>query len=178
MATYRAIILTILCCAPVFAQAPQKVSASEVRALEGTWVLDVARSGLTEAEAERRVMSLGPAWLRIDLHRARDKRPVSLIYNLDGSTNVNAFGDGTAVTKLTREGDVIVLETVFTVSKQAVTLRERVPLVPGLNLPVESMLRVEHGYQGVPTSGVRTPPNVSNLTKIFHKDAVSETKER
>ena len=163
------IVLAVLVPTLAFAQAAGKVTPADLKVLEGTWILDVERSGLTQAEAERRVMSAGPGWLRLDLHRAGDAQPVALIYNLDGSSNVNAFGAGTAVTKLTREGDQMVLETVFTVNNQAVTLNERVPLVPGLNLPVETMLRVEHGYQGVPTAGVRTPPNISNVKKIFTK---------
>ena len=149
------------------AQTPGKVSAADLHLWEGSWVLDVARSGLTPAEAERRVMTVGPTWLRVDLHRPRDEQPAALIYNLDGSANVNAFGSSTAVTKLSRDGEYVVLETVFTVNNQAVTMNERVPLVPGLDLPVEVMLRVEHGYQGVAPAGARTPPNVSNVTKIF-----------
>lgn len=73
-------------------QTPAAVSPTDVRALEGEWVLDVMRSGLTEAEAERRVVTVGPTWLRMDLHRPRDERPTALIYNLDGSANVNALG--------------------------------------------------------------------------------------
>lgn len=150
-------------------QTPAKVTAADVHLLEGAWVLDVARSGLTPADAERRVISVGPGWLRVDLHRPKDAQPAALIYNLDGSANVNAFGSSTAVTKLSRDGEYIVLETIFTVNNQAVTMNERVPLVPGLDLPVDVMLRVEHGYQGVAPTGVRTPPNVSNVTKIFLK---------
>ena len=151
------------------AQAPGKVTLADLKVLEGTWILDVEKSGLTQAEAERRVMSSGPAWLRIDLHRAADAQPVALIYNLDGSSNVNAFGAGTAITKLTREGEQIVLETVFTVNNQAVTLNERVPLVPGLNLPVETMLRVEHGYQGVLAPLEKQAPNVAQNVKYFRR---------
>ena len=170
----RTIYAALIVLATVFSpalrgQAPEKVSSADVRALEGAWVLDVMASGLTEADAERRVVTLGPTWLRVDLHRPRDEQPTALIYNLDGSANVNAFGSSTAETKMTRVGEYIVLETVFTVSKQAVTMNERVPLVPGLDLPVEVMLRVEHGYQGVAPAGVRTPPNVSNVTKIYRK---------
>jgi hypothetical protein len=150
-------------------QTPGKVSQADLRALEGAWVLDVMRSGLTEAEAERRVVTVGPTWLRVDLHRPRDPHPAALIYNLDGAPNINAFGASTAVTRLTRGDDHVVLETVFTVNNQAVTMHERVPMVPGLDLPVEVMLRVEHGYQGVAPAGVKTPPNVSNVTKIFLK---------
>ena len=150
-------------------QTPGKVSLTDLRFLEGSWVLDVARSGLTEAEAERRVVTLGPAWLRVDLHRAKESQPIALIYNLDGSANVNAYGSSAAVTKLTRDGEYILLETVLSVNNQAVTVNERVPLVPGLELPVAVMLRVEHGYHGVAPAGDRTPPNVSNVTKIFRK---------
>jgi hypothetical protein len=145
------------------------VSLTDLRFLEGSWQLDVARSGLTESDAERRVVTVGPAWLRMDLHRPKDAQPTALIYKLDGTTNVNAYGSSTAVTKLTRDGEYILLETVLSVNNQAVTLNERVPLVPGLNLPIEVTLRVEHGYQGVAPAGVRTPPNVSNVTKIFLK---------
>ena len=164
------VVLATLFSPPLRGQKAGQVSPEDLRALEGTWVLDVVRSGLTEAEAERRVMTVGPSWVRVDIHRPKDVQPAALIYNLDGSANVNAFGSSTAETKLTRSGESIVLETVFTVNKQAVTLNERVPLVPGLDLPIEVMLRVEHGYQGVaPAAGVRTPPNVSNVTKIFKK---------
>ena len=151
-------------------QAPTKVSLDTIRALEGTWVLDIAKSGLTAADAERRVVTLGPAWLRMDLHRPADEPAMALIYNLDGSTNVNAFGSSTAVTKLTRDGESVVLETVFSVNAQAVTLHERVPRVPGLDLPIDVMLRVEHGYQGVAPTGSKTSPNVSNVTKFFRKE--------
>lgn len=47
-----------------------------------------------------------------------------------------------AVTELTRDGEYVVLETVFSVNSQAVTLHERVPLIPGLDLPIQVMLRV------------------------------------
>ena len=148
---------------------PAKVSPMDLNAWQGTWVLDLMRSGLTPADAERRVINVGPTWVRVDVHRAASAQPVALFYNLDGSANINAFGPDTAVTKLTRDGEYVVLETVFTVNKQAVTLNERVPIVPGLDLPVEVMLRVEHGYQGVAPAGVRTAPNVANATKFFVK---------
>jgi hypothetical protein len=163
------IVFSTLFTAALRGQAPGKVSLDDVHYLEGTWVLDVGKSGLTDADAERRVVTLGPTWLRMDLVRPADAPATALIYNLDGSTNVNAFGSRAAVTKLTRDGEYIVLETVFTVNSQAVTLRERVPLVPGLDLPVEVMLRVEHGYQGVAPAGAKTSPNVSTATKIFRK---------
>jgi len=163
------IVLSTLFAAALRGQAPGKVSLEDVRALQGAWALDLAKSGLTETDAERRVVTLGPTWLRMDLHRPTDAPPTSLIYNLDGTTNVNAFGSSTAVTKLTRDGEYVVLETVFSVNTQAVTLHERVPLVPGLDLPIDVMLRVEHGYQGVAPTGSKTSPNVSSVTKFFRK---------
>ena len=163
------IVLSTLSAAALRGQAPGKVSLDDVRLLQAAWVLDIEKSGLTAADAERRVVTLGPTWLRIDLHRPVDAPATSLIYNLDGSTNVNAFGSSTAVTKLTRDGESVLLETVFSVNSQAVTLHERVPLVPGLDLPIEVMLRVEHGYQGVAPTGVKTSPNVSTSTKFFRK---------
>ena len=166
---WTAVLVMTLFSPAALAQSPTKVSLNDLRAWQGTWVLDVARSGLTEADAERRAVTFGPAWVRIDVHRGEKSQPIALIYNLDGSPNVNPFGEGAAVTKLTRDGDYVVLETVFSVNTQAVTLHERVPLVPGLDLPIDATLRVEHGYQGVAPAGDRTPPNVSNIKKIFRK---------
>ena len=167
--TCAALVLVTMFAPTLRGQTPAKVSFTDLRFLEGSWALDVERSGLTESDAERRVVTLGPAWLRVDLHRPKDTQPTALIYKLDGTTNVNAYGSSTAVTKLTRDGEHIVLEAVLSVNNQAVTLIERVPLVPGLNLPIDVTLRVEHGYQGVAPAGVRTPPNVSSVTKIFLK---------
>ena len=163
------IVFSLVFAAALRGQAPGKVSVDDVHALAGAWLLDVGKSGLTDADAERRVVTLGPTWLRMDLQRPVDAPATSLIYNLDGSTNINAYGSSTAVTKLTRDGEYVVLETVLSVNGQAVTLHERVPLVPGLDLPIEVMLRVEHGYQGVAPTGSKASPNVSNVTKIFRK---------
>lgn len=107
--------------------------------------------------------------MRLDIQRKGSTQPISLFYNLDGASNINAYGSGEAITRLTRVGGDILLETVFTVNKQAVTLTERVPLVPGLNLPVDVMLRVEHGYEGVAPSGSRRSPNSSSARKIFQR---------
>ncbi len=156
-------------------QGQSRLAPADLASLEGTWVLDVMDSGLTPADAERRVMVVGPTWLRLDITHPAPAQPFTLIYNLDGSENVNAFGTDTAVTKLIREADNIRLETVFTLNKQAVTMYEVMPLASkGSDLTVEAMLRVEHGYQGVAPAGFgagsRTPPNVSNAKKIFRKE--------
>ena len=58
--------LALLVPAVAAAQAPGKVTLADLKVLEGTWILDVEKSGLTQAEAERRVMSSGPAWLRTE----------------------------------------------------------------------------------------------------------------
>jgi hypothetical protein len=163
------IVLSTLSAGAMRGQASAKVSLDDVRALAGAWILDIGKSGLTEKDAERRVVTLGPTWLRMDLHRPAEAPATALIYNLDGTTNVNAYGSSTAVTKLTRDSEYVVLETVFSVNSQAVTLHERVPLIPGLDLPIQVMLRVEHGYQGVAPTGSKTSPNVSNVAKFFRK---------
>jgi hypothetical protein len=168
------VLATLSLPAVVGSQGQRTLSAADLVALEGTWVLDVVRSRLTASDDERRVIKLGPTWLRLDIYRPTSPQPIALIYNLDGSDNVNAFGSDTAVTKLRREGERMLLETIFTVNNQPVTAQELMPLVPsGLDLPVEVILRVEHGYQGVAppgaSAGTRTPPNVSNGIKIFQK---------
>lgn len=169
------VVLTTLFSTVLGSQGQVRLIPSDLTSLEGAWVLDVTSSGLTPADAERRVMSVGPTWLRVDIIHTPPAQPFALIYNLDGSANVNPFGPDTAVTRLTREGDTLRLETVYTVNKQAVTMYELVPFVPrGSDLTIESVLRVEHGYQGVapsgPGGGSRTPPNVSNAKKIFRKE--------
>src|SRR5678815_4188154 len=120
--------LLVAVSAALHAQTPGKVSAADLHPWEGAWVLDVARSGLTPAESERRVMTVGPTWLRVDLHRPRDEQPAALIYNLDGSTNVNAFGSSTAVTKLSRDGEYVVLETCLLYTSDAADERSSVDL--------------------------------------------------
>jgi hypothetical protein len=169
-----ALILAILVTPSPTVQAQNRLLPADLAGLEGTWVLDIARSGLTPADAEQRVIKTGPTWLRLDIQRASSASPIALIYNLDGSQNINAFGSETAVTRLNRQGEQVVLETVFTVNSQAVTVHELLPLVPtGFDLTVEVALRVEHGYQGVAlpgqSRGAQPPPNVSNGTKIFRK---------
>jgi hypothetical protein len=149
--------------------AQPQIARADVAALEGTWILDPVRSGLPD-QPERRVITTGPVAMRIEIHRNEDAYPISLVYNFDGSRTTNAFGDGTAVSNLTREAHGLLLQTVFTVKDQPVTLHELLPFRPeGSELAVAVMLRVEHGYQGVAPSAGRTPPNVSKTTKYFHK---------
>jgi hypothetical protein len=150
-------------------RAQSSLSRTDVAAFEGTWVLDAVRSGLT-AVAERRVITTGPASMRVEIHRAEDAYPISLIYNFDGSPTTNPFGEGTAVSTLTREAEGLLLQTVFTVRNQPITVHELLPARPdGSELAVAVMLRVEHGYEGVAPAAGRTPPNVSKTTKFFYK---------
>jgi hypothetical protein len=150
--------------------AQSTLSQADVAVYEGTWLLDPLRSGLTEADAERRVITTGPTWMRVDIYRAQDAQPISLMYNFDGSPTANPFGTGTAVSKLRREAHGLVTETVFTVKDQPVTVHELLPVRPeGSDLAIAVTLRVEHGYQGTPPALARTAPNVSKGTKLFRK---------
>jgi hypothetical protein len=42
------------------------------------------------------------------------------------------------------------------------------PTPPGAELAIEVMVRVEHGYQGAPSS-LESPPNAAKAIKIFRK---------
>jgi len=95
---------------------------TDVARLEGTWTLDIERSGVTESE--RRVVTLGPTWIRVTIHRAMDDHPPVLIYNLDGSKGLNPFGDGTATTALYREPTGLRTETVYTIHDRPTTVSE------------------------------------------------------
>jgi hypothetical protein len=151
------------------AQAPSPVSRADVAAFEGTWVLDVARTD-PGGEAERRVISTDATSMRIEIHRAEDAYPITLVYNFDGSPTTNAFGSGTAVSKLVREGNGLLLDTVFTVREQPITVHELLPARPdGSDLVVDVMLRVEHGYQGTAPASGRTPPNVAKARRFYQK---------
>ena len=163
------IAAALLGSAPVgHAQTP--LSQPDVAAFVGTWVLDAARSGLADSMGERRVITSGPTWLRVDIHRNEDAYPISLIYKFDGSATVNPFGAGTAESQLTRDGAGLLLQTVFTINNQPITVHELLPARPnGTELAIGVMLRVEHGYQGVAPAAGRTPPNVSKTTKFFNK---------
>jgi hypothetical protein len=151
------------------AQAPAPVSQADVAAFEGTWVLDVARTD-PGGVAERRVITTDEGAMRVEIHRAEDAFPIRLVYNLDGSPTTNAFGSGTAVSKLVREGDRLLLYTVYTVRDQPITVHELLPSrLDGPELVVDVMLRVEHGYQGTAPASARTPPNVAKAKRFYQK---------
>jgi hypothetical protein len=151
------------------AQGPAPISRADVAPFEGTWVLDVARTD-PGGSAERRVITTDGTAMRVEIHRAEDAYPIALIYNFDGSPTTNGFGAGTAVSKLVREGDGLLLQTVFTVRDQPITVHELLPPRPtGPELVVDVMLRVEHGYQGTAPASGRTPPNIAKAKRFYQK---------
>jgi hypothetical protein len=167
LALIAASLLGLVAAGQAHAQAP--VSQADVAAFEGTWTLDVARTD-PGGEAERRVITTDGTAMRIEIHRAEDAYPITLVYKFDGSPTTNAFGSGTAVSKLVREGDGLLLYTVFTVRDQPITVHEMLPSRPdGATLVVDVMLRVEHGYQGTAPAGGRTPPNVAKAKRFYQK---------
>lgn len=162
------LIIGILCSGAVM-QAQSALVASDVAPLVGSWTLDETKTtGATEPE--RRVITAGPGWMRVELHRPGDDRPPVLIYNLDGSRKVNAFGAGTATTEIRREGTAIVTVTVFTVNDRPVTVEERLTLDQDADLTAAVRLRIEHGYEGVLPPLEKRPTNVSETLKYFRKN--------
>jgi hypothetical protein len=151
------------------AHAQPSLSSTDVAGLQGTWILDVARSGIPEAE--RRVITVGPTWVRVEIYRDSDDHPPTLIYNLDGSATVNPFGTASATGKLRREGDALLTETIYDIKERPITVRELLRTTPdGSELSVEVSVRVEHGYQGVRPPLEKTPPNLSTAVMMFQKE--------
>ena len=160
------LILGVLC-SGTRAHAQTEITAPDVAPFAGAWTLDLTRSGSTDAE--RRVITLGAGWMRVEIHRAGDERPPVLIYNLNGSSNVNPFGAGTATTELRRDKTGIVTVTVFTVNDRPVTVQESLQITPAGEMTVAVQVRVEHGYQGVLPTLEKQAPNVSVTSKYFRK---------
>src|SRR4030095_17229056 len=71
------------------AHAQSALTPTDVAGLQGTWILDVARSGIPQAE--RRVITTGPTWVRVEMYRAGDDHPPTLTYHLDGSDTLNTL---------------------------------------------------------------------------------------
>lgn len=149
------------------ASAREQLGQADVAPLLGSWTLDASRSGASEAE--RRVITAGPGWMRVEIHRQGDAHPPTLIYNLDGSTNTNPYGTGTATTELRRDGDALITLTVITINDRPVTVQERLRVTAPGELTAAVMMRVEHGYQGVQPALERRPPNVAETSKHFRK---------
>ena len=145
----------------------QPLTAPDVAGFAGQWTLDLSKSAATEPE--RRVITVNPVAMRVELHRPGDDRPPVLIYNLDGSRNVNPFGSGTATTEIRREGRDIITVTVFTVNDRPVTVQERLQVTGSTDMTAAVVVRVEHGYQGVRPALEKGAPNASETLKHFRK---------
>lgn len=166
---FAAIVITLVVLAPASRVLDaQAQSEADVVRLAGTWQLDTA--GNPSVAAERRIITVSPEWLRVELQRSEDARPPVLTYRFDGRDEVNPFGTGTAISRLLREGGGVVTETVYEIRNSPITVRETFSLNPaGTELTVNSVLRVEHGYEGQLAPGQSKPPNVSSATMVFRK---------
>ena len=143
------------------------LAASDIEPLVGEWILDSAKSGVSDPE--RRVVTLGVGWVRVELHRPGDERPPTLIYMLDGSSNTTPFGAGTATTQIRRERAEIVTVTVITINDRPVTVEERLNVASSGEMVAAVTLRVEHGYQGVLAPLEKQAPNVAQNVKYFRR---------
>ena len=166
---FAAIVITLVVLAPASRVLDaQAQSEADVVRLAGTWQLDTA--GNPSVAAERRIITVSPEWLRVELQRSEDARPPVLTYRFDGRDEVNPFGTGKAISRLLREGGGVVTETVYEIRNSPITVRETFSLNPaGTELTVNSVLRVEHGYEGQLAPGQSKPPNVSSATMVFRK---------
>ena len=161
-------IIGILSSSASAGQVGPSLSQRDIAAFVGIWVLDAARSGQTETTTERRIITSDPTAMLLEIHRSADASPIALVYKFDGSPVVKQFGSGTAESRLLREDAGLVLETVFTINNQPITVRELLPSSPpGAEMQIALTLRVEHGYQGAVSP--RTPPNVSKATNVYNR---------
>jgi hypothetical protein len=149
------------------AQAQSSLSRGDVLGIEGTWALD---SDPSEARpSERRVITVGPDRLTVVIHRA-SVAPVTLIYKFDGSDSESPFGQGTATARLRQDDGRLLTITVFTVNDAPVTVNEFLRVnAEQTELTVETMLRVEHGYQGVRPTLESKAPNVGTAVRVFRR---------
>jgi hypothetical protein len=164
---YAVILLTTLIGASV-SEAQSRLSAGEVSGFEGTWALDPEPS--KPGPAESRVITVGTDGLAVAIHRREDVPPVMLTYKFDGSESVSPFGQSTATSRLRLEGGRLLTVTVFIVSDAPVTVHEFLRLnAERTELTVETMVRVEHGYQGVRPSVESKAPNVGTAVRVFRR---------
>ena len=146
----------------------ERYSAEDLARLAGTWELDT--SGEASIPAERRVISVAPEWVRIEIRRAEDSKPPVLTYRFDRQETVSPFGSGKATSRLLNEGGAVVTETIYEIRDSPMTVRESFNVgADGSELTVTTTLRVEHGYEGVLAAGQTKPPNVSTTTRVFRR---------
>jgi len=149
-------------------RAQEAVAISEFARLAGTWDLDT--SGDSSLPAERRIITVSPESLQVEIVRAEDARPPRLTYRFDGQDAVAEFGSGKATARLIRERAAVVTETVYEINDAPLTIRESFSVnAAGTELTVNRTLRVEHGYEGPLAAGESKPPNVSNSVVVFVK---------
>jgi hypothetical protein len=165
LAAFLGLVALVLVSRVAGAQGPSP--AAEFTRLAGTWQLDAAGNS---SVAERRVITLSPQWLRVEIQRAEDDRPPVLTYRFDGADVVNPFGNGKATSRLLRERGAIVTETIYEIRNSPITVRETLSLNPAATeLTVSTTVRVEHGYEGALSAGEKKSPNVSNATTVYRK---------
>jgi len=158
------LVTLVLASGLVEAQAP--FTPSELNRLAGTWELDTA--GDPSVPAERRIITVSPDALRVEIVRAEDARPPRLTYRFDGQNTVAEFGSGKATGRLIRERSAVVTETVYEVNGSPITIRDILSLnADGSQLTVSTTLRVEHGYEGPLPPGATKASNVSNAVVVF-----------
>ena len=149
-------------------QAQSRLSAADARGLEGTWALDADPAG--PVPAERRVITLAGDGLVVAIHRREDMPPVLLSYKFDGSESVTPFGKSTATARLRLEEGQLRTVTVFIVNDAPVTVHEALHLnLEETELTVETMVRVEHGYQGVRPSVESKTPHAGTAVRVFRR---------
>ena len=160
------VLITTTTLRSVGAQVPSP--SAEFGRFTGSWRLETAEHD--GARPERRIITLSPEWLRVEIQRAEDARPPILTYRFDGRDTVNDFGAGKATSRLLRENGAVVTETIYEIRNSPITVRETLSLDPGgTELTVNTTVRVEHGYEGPLAAGESKPPNVSNATMIFRR---------
>ena len=167
LAASRGLVALVLASTMLGAQGPYPMA--DFARLGGTWELD--RSVNPSLPAERRVITLSPEWMRIEIQRAEDTRPPLITYRFDGQDVTNAFGMGNkATSRLLREGGGYVTETIYEIRSTPITVRETLNVnSDGSELTVNTTVRVEHGYQGAPPPGEAKAPNVSTARTVFRR---------
>ena len=166
--TLAACGLAALMLASSMLRAQGSIAAPEFARLAGTWDLDT--SGDPSLPAERRIITVSPESLQVEIVRAEDARPPRLTYRFDGQAAVAEFGSGKATARLVRERVAVVTETVYEINASPLTIREILSVnADGTELTVNRTVRVEHGYEGPLSAGASKSPNVSNSVVVFVK---------
>ena len=160
------LILGVLC-SGVGADAQKGLTAPDIAAFVGDWTLDLTKSGATDLE--RRIISHGPGWMRVEIHRPGDVRPPGPDIQTGRFAEREHIRVGTATTEIRRDRNDIVTVTVFTISDRPVTVQERLQITAAGDMTAAVLVRVEHGYQGVLPALEKQAPNVAETSNYFRK---------